>query len=401
MNFSTRLPSALDDNPLACALAARRAAGLPVYDLTLSNPTQAGFAYPHAALAAALAEGAAASYEPQPRGLLSAREAIAASYLARQDIDPTRLHLTASTSEAYSLLFKLLGDPGAEILAPHPSYPLIEHLAALDGWRARPYPLVHDHAGVWQIDHAALAAAITPATRAIAIIHPHNPTGRLIRSADAHFLLELCAARGLALIADEVFLDYPAPSHEKFARSFAVHDVSALTFTLGGLSKSCGLPHLKLGWIHTGGPAPLVAAAQTRLDFIADAYLSVATPVQAAASRLLEIGATIRAQIQKRIAENSAALALSSVEGLGTTPWPAGFTVLPREAGWCALLRRPPAPDDELLARQLLDRAGVLAHPGYFFDFPDPGWHVLSLLPEPATFRIALAALREWLPKLV
>jgi hypothetical protein len=398
--FSKRVPIYLDDNPLARALAVRRAAGLPVYDLTLSNPTQAGFAYPTAEIAAALAEGAAASYEPQPRGLLYAREAIAASYRtqhadypAAQKIDPARLHLTASTSEAYSLLFKLLGDPGAEILAPHPSYPLIEHLAALDGWRARPYPLVHDHAGVWQIDQTALAAAITPATRAIAVIHPHNPTGRLIRSADAHFLLELCAARGLALIADEVFLDYPSPSHEKFARSFAVHDVSALTFTLGGLSKSCGLPHLKLGWIHTGGPAPLAAAAQTRLDFIADAYLSVATPVQAAAPRLLEIGATIRAQIQKRIAENSATLA--------SVDWPAGFTILPREAGWCALLRRPPAPDEELLARQLLDRSGVLAHPGYFFDFPEPGWHVLSLLPEPAIFRTALASLREWLPRLV
>ncbi|MGA2052373.1 MAG: pyridoxal phosphate-dependent aminotransferase [Opitutales bacterium] len=414
MDFSARLPAVLDDNPLALAVAARRAAGQPIHDLTLSNPTRAGLAYPTAEIAAALAAlaaGAASPYEPSPRGHRSARSAIAAYYNHRGPcaIDPDRLHLTASTSEAYSLLFKLLGDSGAEILAPHPSYPLIEHLAALDGWRARPYPLVLD-SNAWRLDHAALATAVTPATRAIAVIHPHNPTGWLMRGgADAHSLLDLCASRNLALIADEVFLDYPAPGHEQFAQSFAAHEVSALTFTLGGLSKSCALPHLKLGWIHVGGPPPLVAAAQARLDFIADAYLSVATPVQAAAPRLLELGIGLRAQIQSRLAENFAALTLSSVEGLTPSPvegpanatWPAGFQVLPRAAGWSALLRRPPAPDEELLARQLLDRAGVLAHPGYFFDFPEPGWHVLSLLPEPEKFRAALAALRDWLPRLV
>ena len=395
MDFSTRLPAILDDNPLARAVAARRASGLPIHDLTLSNSTQAGLNYPTAEIADALARGATAPYEPNPRGLRSAREAIAAQYNKRgtHAVDPDRLHLTASTSEAYSLLFKLLGDPGAEILAPHPSYPLIEHLAALDGWRARPYPLVLD-SDTWHLDHVLLDSRITPATRAVAVIHPHNPTGWLMRGGEvAHRLLDLCASRNLALIADEVFLDYPAPGHEKFAQSFATHEVSALIFTLGGLSKSCGLPHLKLGWIHVGGPPALVAAAQARLDFIADAYLSVSTPVQAATSRLLEIGVAIRAQIQKRLVENSSTLAAS--------PWPAGFHVLPREAGWSALLRRPPAPDEELLARQLLDRAGVLAHPGYFFDFPELGWHVLSLLPEPATFRTALSALRDWLPRLV
>jgi len=447
MDFSARLPAILDDNPLARAVAARRDAGLPIHDLTLANPTQAGLHYPAAEIADALARGASAPYEPHPRGLRSAREAIAAHYHKRgpHAIDPDRLHLTASTSEAYSLLFKLLGDPGAEILAPQPSYPLIEHLAALDAWRARPYPLeftagrddspsrpqlgspgrpqpgypttpqqsssdASSANSLWHLDHAALAAAITPATRAIAVIHPHNPTGWLMRGGeDAHRLLDLCAARNLALIADEVFLDYPAPGHEKFAQSFAAHEPSALTFTLGGLSKSCGLPHLKLGWIHVGGPPPLVAAAQARLDFVADAYLSVSTPVQSAAPRLLEIGATIRAQIQNRLAENFATLTLGSAPGLTPSPvegpaipsWPSGFHILPRAAGWSALLRRPPAPDEELLARQLLDRAGVLAHPGYFFDFPDPGWHVLSLLPAPAQFRAAINSLREWLPKLV
>jgi aspartate/methionine/tyrosine aminotransferase len=396
MVFSSRLPSSLDDNPLARAAAAHRAAGLPIFDLTLSNPTQAGFAYPTAAIAAALGAGASAPYEPHARGLLSARAAIAAYYQGRgpHPVSPDRLHLTASTSEAYGLLFKLLGDPGAEVLTPHPSYPLIEHLATLEGWRARPYPLVYDNARGWSIDCAALAAAITPATRALAIIHPHNPTGWLMRGGEeAHFLLELCASRGLALIVDEVFLDYVAAASSTLAQSFAAHAVSALTFTLGGLSKSCAMPHLKLGWIHVGGPAADVAAAQARLDFIADAYLSVATPVQAAAPRLLEVGAGLRAQIHARLAENYAALA--------AVDWPAGFAALPHQAGWCALLRRPSAPDEELLARQLLDRAGVLAHPGYFFDFAEPGWHVLSLLPEPATFRSALTALCEWLPKLV
>ncbi len=429
MNFSHRVPNALDDNPLARALAARRAAGRPILDLTLSNPTQAGLAYPNTEIAEALAEGARQPYEPTPRGLASARVAIANYYAAQhvdypeaQSVDPSRLHLTASTSEAYSLLFKLLGDPGAEILAPAPSYPLIEHLAALDGWIAKSYPLeyVDDRDATkrvlpeerraegsahypqdilafkscWRINFEALAAAITPATRALAVIHPHNPTGWLMRGSEtAHALLDLCAQHGLALIADEVFLDYPAPEYRACARSFAVHEVSALTFTLGGLSKSCGLPHLKLGWIHVGGPPAFVAQAQARLDFIADAYLSVGTPVQAAAGRLLEIGGGLRAQIAARVEENFSTLT--------TLEWPAGFQILPREAGWCALLRRPPATDEELLARQLLDRAGVLAHPGYFFDFPDAGWHVISLLPEPKLFRAAVGALREWLPKLV
>jgi alanine-synthesizing transaminase len=394
MQFSTRLPGSLEDNPLARACAARLASGKPICDLTQANPTQAGLVYPGADIAAALAAGARGPYEPNPRGCPHAREAIAEYYCGRgpNGVDPARLHLTASTSEAYSLLFKLLGDAGAEILAPQPSYPLIEHLAALDGWRARPYPLAYKDGG-WSIDYVALAAAVTPATRVIAVIHPHNPTGRMIRSADAHALLDLCGERGVALIADEVFLDYPAPSEKNWAQSFAAHQVSALTFSLGGLSKSCAMPQLKLAWIHTGGPAAEAGAAQARLDFIADAYLSVATPVQAALPELFKIGAGLRAQIQRRLEENFAALT--------TLNWPAGFNVLPHEAGWCALLRRPAAPDEAALAKQLLERAGVLAHPGYFFDFPEPCWHVLSLLPEPKDFRAGVVALREWLPKLV
>ena len=395
-SFSTRIPVSLDDNPLARAVSARRAAGLPVLDLTLSNPTQAAFHYPAQEIAAALAAGATAPYAPEPRGLLSAREAIAEYYRGRgpDPVDSARLQLTASTSEAYGFLFKLLGDPGAEVLAPSPSYPLIEHLAALEGWKARAYPL-HFQENAWHIDHAALAAAVTPATRAIALIHPHNPTGKTIRNTDAHALLDLCAERGVALIADEVFLDYPAPGHETLAQSFAAHQVTALTFALGGISKSCAMPQLKLAWIHVGGPAKLVEQAQVRLDFITDSYLSVATPVSAALPQLLKIGVGLRAQIQARLAENSAVLAALA--------WPDGFAILPREAGWCALLRRPLAPDEESLARQLLDRAGVLAHPGYFFDFDPagPGYHVLSLLPEPKEFRAAVNLLREWLPKLV
>ncbi|HTB63334.1 MAG TPA: pyridoxal phosphate-dependent aminotransferase [Opitutales bacterium] len=399
MIFSRRIPAVLDDNPLARAVTARRAAGLPIYDLTLSNPTQASFNFPTAEIGAALAEGAKSKYEPTPRGLLSARESIANIYYNNRGPDavsPDALHITASTSEAYGLLFKLLGGPGAEILAPRPSYPLIEHLAALDGWKTRYFPLEYDSTNrLWQVDYTALAAAITPATRAIAFIHPHNPAGKLVRSADAHALLELCEQHNLALIVDEVFLDYPAPGFAKFAQSFAAHQVSALTFTLGGLSKSCGLPHLKLGWIHTGGPAELVAQTQARLDFITDAYLSAATPVQAALPRLLQVGENIRAQIQKRIAENFAILTAMD--------WPAGFAILPREAGWSAVLRRPAANDEEALARQILDHAGVLAHPGYFFDFNPTalGYHILSLLPEPETFRSGIKLLREWLPKLV
>jgi aspartate/methionine/tyrosine aminotransferase len=396
MNFSRRLPAVLDDNPLALAVAARRAAGQPVLDLTQVNPTKVGLPYPFVEIAAALERGAQAAYEPESRGLLSAREAVAGTYRGRGPdlVDPARLCLTASTSEAYGLLFKLLGDAGAEVLAPRPSYPLIEHMAALEGWRTKYYPLRFE-AGGWQMDFKALAAAITPATRAIVVVHPHNPTGWLVRSPDAHFLLETCGERGLALIADEVFLDYAREESGKIAQSFAAHQVSALTFTLGGLSKSCGMPQLKLGWIHVGGPEALAREAQERLDFIADAYLSVGTPVQAALPQLLQTGTKIRVLIQERIAGNFAMLA-----GLN---WPEGFAVLPYAAGWSALIRRPCVPDEEALPVKILERAGVLAHPGYFFDFDadGPGYHIVSLLPEPGEFRAGATTLCEWLPKLV
>jgi len=396
MNFSQRLPASLEENPLALAVAARRTSGKPVQDLTLVNPTKAGLPYPFAEISTALAEGARAAYEPESHGLLSAREAVARYYDGRgpDSVNPARLCLTASTSEAYGLLFKLLGDKGAEVLAPRPSYPLIEHLAGLEGWRTKYYPLKSDGDG-WRMDFNALTAAITPATRAVVVVHPHNPTGWMVRNTDAHFLLDTCAARGLALIADEVFLDYVEKQNEKIAQSFAAHKVTALTFTLGGLSKSCAMPQLKLGWVHVGGPEKLAQEAQTRLEFIADAYLSAGTPVQAALPRLFQIGTGIRADLQKRFAENFATLA-----GLD---WPSEFSVLPYAAGWSALIRRPQALDEERLTVNLLERAGVLAHPGYFFDFDaaGPGYHIVSLLPEPGEFRAGAEALCEWLPKLV
>ncbi len=387
----------LEDNPLTRAVAARRAAGGLVLDLTLANPTQAGFAYPVPEIAAALAESAAAPYTPDPRGLPSARAAIAQYYQQqhRAAIDPEYLHLTASTSEAYGFLFKLLGEPGVEVLAPRPSYPLIEHLASLEGWKTNFFPLFYESECHWRVDLDALAAALSPATRAVALIHPHNPTGGFLHPDDAAHIMNFCAEHKLALIVDEVFLDYPAPGWENHARTFAAPAGPALTFILGGISKSCGLPHLKLAWIHTGGPAELATAARTRLDFIGDAYLSAATPVQAALPQLFSHGAKIRAQIQVRFARNFLALSASQ--------WPEGFTVLPRDAGWAALLRRPAGIDEEWLALEVLNQAGVLAHPGYFFDFDPagPGYHALSLLPEPKTFQAAVLALREWLPKFV
>jgi len=396
MKFSQRLPLSLEDNPLARALATRRAEGKPIRDLTLVNPTKAGLPYPHAEIAAALAAGARAVYEPDSLGLFSAREVVAESYNGRgpDKVDPARLCLTASTSEAYGLLFKLLGDAGAEVLAPSPSYPLIEHMAALEGWRTKSYPL-RPEAGGWKLDFAAVTAAITPSTRAIVVVHPHNPTGWMVRSADAHFLLETCAERGVALIVDEVFLDYVSTENKKIAQSFAAHETTALTFTLNGLSKSCAMPQLKLGWIHIDGPDKLANEALQRLEFIADAYLSVGTPVQTALPQLLQIGTDVRREIQQRIANNCATLAELN--------WPTGFSVLPYSAGWSALVRRPMALDEEALVLNVLDRAGVLAHPGYFFDFEvgGPGYHVVSLLAEPKEFRAGVEALCEWLPKLV
>ncbi len=327
----------------------------PLLDLTESNPTRAGIPYPEDELAEALARGARASYDPHPRGIPSAREALGAEL----GCDPDDLLLTASTSEAYSFLFKLLTDPGDVVLTPAPSYPLIEHLASMESVELQSFPLEFQRR--WEIQNVT----VPPRTRAIVVVNPNNPTGSFVTPPEQAAL----AAHGIPIISDEVFLPYPI---EGSGSTFLREDL--LTFTLGGLSKSAGLPHFKLGWIRVGGPGK--RQALDALELIADSFLSVATPVQMAVPELLRIAPRIREAISRRTRQNLHML---------RTQMKPSMNLLPVEGGWSAVLRVPRILSDEELALALL-RRGVIVQPGYFFDFAAEGFLVVSLLTPTETF---------------
>lgn len=371
-SFSRRTPDDQRPNRLA---SARARLGEPAFDLTESNPTRCRLPYPEDLLGA-LADPRGLVYRPEPKGPLAARAAVARQYLGwGVELDPERVVLTASTSEAYGFLMRLLADPGDRLLVPSPSYPLFDQLARLDAVSLVPYAL--DVEDGWRPDLDALAAA-PEGCRALVVVHPNNPTGSFIQPEDAARLGELCRARGWALIADEVFLPYPLDGGPGSDRSFAATS-SCLTFSLGGLSKSVGLPQLKLGWIAVSGPSEELPAALARLDYVADAYLSVSTPVALAAAQLLERGLPVQRAIAGRCRANLDRLR----ELAGATP---AVTVLPVGGGWSVVLRVPSLLDDEGLAVHLLESAGVAVHPGYLFDLPGEGYLVLSLLPPEELF---------------
>ena len=375
--FSSRFRWDLRPNRLSRALGEMRHAGAEVLDLTESNPTRVGLSYP-AELVEALADARGLSYDPQPAGLQAARQAVCRYYAAAGcAVEPERVLLTASTSEAYAYLFKLLTDPGDEVLAPRPSYPLFEFLAAMESVRASQYPLGY-HGG-WSIDCEALAAAVTPRTRAIIVVNPNNPTGSFLKRDELQFLLGLCRERGLALISDEVFADYGFAEDPARVRTVAGRE-EALTFAMGGLSKMAGLPQMKLGWVVVSGPAAAWAEAQEKLELIADTYLSVATPVQHAAGRLLELGKEVRAQITERVRDNLAWLRQSVGAG-------SACGVLAVEGGWYATVQAPRVRPEEEWALELLEKDHVLVQPGFFYDFENEAFLVLSLLTEPAVLR--------------
>jgi aspartate/methionine/tyrosine aminotransferase len=349
-------------------------------DLTESNPTRAGFAYPPGLLASLTSEQGL-TYEPAPLGLPAARGAVAADYGRRGvSISADRVVITASTSEAFSLLFKLLCDPGDCVLVPRPSYPLFEHLTRLEGVECGPYEL--DYHGTWHINLDSMARAVTARTRAVLLVSPNNPTGSIAKGEELSAIGDLCGARGLALIGDEVFADYPLHEHLEAGPS-VLSRPKALTFGLGGLSKTVGLPQLKLGWIGVAGPDDLVHAALDRLAVICDAYLSVSSPVQVATPRLLTEGASVREQIAARVGANYRHLR----EALRTHP---ACTLLDAEAGWSAVIQVPATIGEEALVLDLLERRGVLVHPGYFFDFPREAFLVVSLLPRASDFQVGL-----------
>ena len=379
--FSDRIPRDLAANRLSTMVEAARAEGRPLVDLTASNPTQAGFEYP-ADLLAPLADARALRYDPQPLGHLETRRAVARDYERRgAQVPADRIVLTASTSEAYSVLFKLLADAGDEVLVPRPSYPLFEHLTRLDVVAAHPYDL--EYHGVWSIDIASVERAITPRTRALLLVTPNNPTGSFVTPDELDRLAALCAPKDIAIIADEVFADYELEPGAATAAGRAAARRDVLTFSLGGLSKSAGLPQVKLGWIAVSGPDALVASAIERLELVCDTYLSVSTPVQMAAPALFLASAGIRSQIAARTLANYRALQ-SSIAGVRSC------RLLRSDGGWSAVLQVPSLEPEEDLVLRLLD-GGVLVQPGYFFDFSRESFLVVSLITPPAVLADGIA----------
>jgi alanine-synthesizing transaminase len=384
----------LEWEPAENALAAlsRQASARGALDLTETNPTRVGLPYPTEALAAALNRAPVASYDPAPLGQAGARAAVAADYAGSGVVvDPERVVLTASSSESYGFLFKLCCDPGDAVLVPEPSYPLFEYLTRLEGVVPVGYRLAFD--GVWHVDFASLTEAVTAARRgghrprAIIVVNPNNPTGSFLKRDELARLSAVAAKEDLAIISDEVFAGYPfAPDPTRVTAAAADPALAegASIYSLGGLSKSCGLPQLKLGWIIAGGHD--AARSVAALELVADTYLSVASPVQSALGELLALGAEVRAAIAARVAGNRERL-------LAALPPESGCTVLPTEGGWSAILRVPASRSDEAWAAALATEAGVLVQPGYFFDLRGGTFLVLSLLPAADLFAAAIARL--------
>ena len=376
--FSHRTSWKLTQNALTRAIEEAREAGANLLDLTTSNPTRAGLKYDSENLLGAFSNDKALDYDPQSKGLLSARGAVAEYYRQEHDIfqlDPERIILTTSTSEAYSYIFRLLCNADDEILVPKPSYPLFEFLADLQDVRLIPYPLLYDHG--WQIDFPSLYKSVTHRTRAVVVVHPNNPTGSFVRGEEVSALSGFCKEYGLAIIADEVFLDYALDGAPR--TSFAKND-EVLTFALSGVSKVSGLPQMKLAWMVVNGPPDSATDAMSRLEIIADTYLSMSTPIQLAAPVLLDQRKNIQPLLLDRTRENlqeldRALLRQKSCQRLAV------------EGGWYTILRVPVTRSDEELSIELVQRAGVLVHPGHFFDFASEGNLVLSLITASDAFR--------------
>jgi alanine-synthesizing transaminase len=390
--FSQRTGWKLAINRFTQAQREIAAAGREVLDLTISNPTRAGLivdlTHDQSEIARALVDPRIADYDPQPKGLLLAREKVSAYYRERRaEVDAESLILTSSTSEGYSHVFRLLCDPGDEILVPKPSYPLFEFLADLQDVKLVPYPLLYDHG--WQIDFPSIERAANERTRAIVLVNPNNPTGSYVKSYERLALNAFCGERGLALIVDEVFLDYPLDGQQR--ESF-VKNSGALTFTLSGVSKISGLPQMKFAWVASNGPGEVVQEALARLEVIADTYLSMSVPVQLAAGAMLEQRQRIQPALLIRAQANLQELDLQLAGQKACTR-------LHVEGGWYAVLRVPVTRTDEDLVIELLRECSVLVHPGHFFDFPADAYLVVSLIAVENEFCEGMQRVLEYLEK--
>jgi alanine-synthesizing transaminase len=406
--FTSRTNWSLKPNRLFQALERHKSSGRRLLDLSASNPTECGFQYDAPAILGALSHPASLEYHPEARGLESARQAVSGYYAARGDqISPNDLLLTVSTSEAYSHVFRLLSNPGDELLVPTPSYPLFDFLADVNDVKLARYPLFYDHG--WHIDLHTLEQSITPQTRGIIVVHPNNPTGHYTRTAEMTRLNQLCAAREMAIIADEVFLDFAHndfehndSAHNDSARtdpaqnkasplptaapkSFAAND-GALTFTMSGVSKISGLPQMKLAWLVVNGPQDLKREALARLEMIADTYLSLSAPIQLAAPVLLAQQASFQRQLMARVRRNLSQLDSQLAQARKVSR-------LEIEGGWYAVLRVPAIRPDEELAIELVAKHDVYVHPGHFYDFPGDGYLVVSLITPELEFKEGLRRL--------
>jgi len=380
--FSDRTAWNLEPNPLSKALADHLSSGKPVIDLTESNPTKCGFHFEAERILRALSDPGGLNYDPVPQGLLPARNAVPDYYRSRNcPVKAGDVFLTTSTSEAYSFLFRTLCNTGDEVLIPQPGYPLFSFLADIQDVATVPYPLIYDYG--WQIDFTALQRAITPRTRAIVVVNPNNPTGHFCKPDDMHRLSQICLESDLAIIADEVFLDFSLS--EDIHSTFASND-KALTFTMSGLSKISGSPQMKVAWLIATGPEALKQQAIARLEMIADTYLSMNTPMQLALPILLELRHNFQQQCIARTRNNLAQLdKLLATQKLCSR--------LDLEGGWYAVIKVPMTGRDEDLALELLNSRGVYVHPGHFYDFPANGYLVVSLIAPELSFAAGMGAL--------
>jgi alanine-synthesizing transaminase len=383
--FSNRTNWKLTRNRLTEALEEARSSGAPVLDLAISNPTRAALHYDDKQILQSLSSPRSMDYDPQPKGLPSARAAVADYYQLKHgtQLDPEHLILTTSTSEGYCFVFRLLCNPGDELLVPKPSYPLFEFLADLQDVKLVPYPLIYDHG--WQMDFPSLQKVVTKRTRGVVVVHPNNPTGSFVHQDEQESLNRFCREHELALIADEVFLDY---AHDHAPRQSFAANQAVLTFTLSGVSKISALPQMKVAWIVTSGPTAKVEPALARLEVIADTYLSMNAPIQWALPALLDQRKSIQQQLLDRVLGNLAELdrqlaAQKTCQRLSV------------EGGWYAVLRVPVTLTDEELAIDLLQRKSVLVHPGHFYDFPSDGYLVLSMITPKDDFAEGIKRLLE------